>query len=280
VDSQVDVSARDTDYALGHEPGELKRLASQSDFWGDATLELLTRAGIASGMRVLDLGSGGGDVSFLAARVVGESGSVLGVDRSETAVGAATRRARELQLTNVSFQTAMLEDLSVEGRFDAVIGRLVLLYVADPAQLLARVARSLVPGGILAFLEMEITSAHQVPAVPSVKQAHDWLIEGLRRSGAKTDLGPQLWRVFRDAGLPEAQMFACTKMEAAPAIRTTVLLAETVRSLLPMLEASGVVKASELQIDSLAQRLQHALSDSQATLVMPTMVGTWTRLPK
>lgn len=280
MDSRVQAAAGDTDYVLGHEPGELQRLAVQSDYWGEATLELLTRAGIARGMRVLDLGSGGGDVAFLAARMVGEAGSVLGIDRSATALETARRRALEMKLSNVRFETAMLEDLRLEGRFDAVIGRLVLLYVAEPARLLARVAKGLTPGGILAFLEMEMNAAHQVPAVPAVKQAHDWLIEGFRRAGVWSDLGPQLWRAFRDAGLPQPQMFVRTRMEAAPAIESTNLLTETLRSLLPMMEASGVVKASELQIESLAQRLQRALSDAQATLIMPNMVGTWTRLPR
>jgi ubiquinone/menaquinone biosynthesis C-methylase UbiE len=280
MDSRMQVPVNETDYVLGHEPGELKRLAAQSDYWAEPTLELLTRAGIAPGMRVLDLGSGGGDVTFLAARMVGETGSVLGIDRSEAAVEAAARRSREMKLTNVRFETANLEDLNLEGRFDAVIGRLVLLYLTDPTCLLARVAKNLGPDGVLAFLEMEMDSAHSVPDVPAMRQVHDWLVEGFRRAGTKTELGPQLWRAFHDAGLPQPQMFAYATMEAAPAIAGTTLLAETLRSLVPMLEATDVVKASELQVDSLAQRLQRALSDAQATLVMPNMVGSWTRLSK
>jgi ubiquinone/menaquinone biosynthesis C-methylase UbiE len=280
MNSRVQAPPGDTDYALGHEPRELQRLAAQSNYWGEATLELLTRAGLAPGMRVLDLGSGGGDVALIAARLVGQTGSVLGIDRSAAAVETAGGRAREMKLDNVRFETGLLEDLRLEGRFDAVIGRLVLLYVAEPARLLANVAKSLAPEGILAFLEIEMESAHQVPAVPAVKQPHDWLIETFRRTGAKTNLGPQLWRVFRDAGLPQPQMFIRATIEAAPAIASTSLLTETVRSVLPMMEASGVVKASEVQIDSLGERMQRALADAQATMIMPNLVGAWTRLSK
>jgi ubiquinone/menaquinone biosynthesis C-methylase UbiE len=268
------------DYALGHDARELRRLAAQSDYWGEETLELLTRAGLARGMRVLDLGSGGGDVSFLAARMVGETGSVLGVDRAAPAVEAATRRAAEMHLTNVRFQTAELDELRPEGRFDAVIGRLVLLYVPDPARVLANATRSLAPGGIVAFLEMDMDSGHTVPLVAAVQQLHDWMVEGFRRSGTKVDLGPQLWRVFRDAGLPHAQMFMRAKIEAAPALGGTRLLAETMRSLLPKMEATGVVKPGELEIDTLAERMQRALSDAGSTLIMPSLVGAWTRLPQ
>ena len=55
------------DYVLGHGQRELQRLAFQAQYWGEATLELLQRAGVTTGMRVLDIGCGAGDVSLLAA---------------------------------------------------------------------------------------------------------------------------------------------------------------------------------------------------------------------
>ena len=92
------------DYVLGHAPSELQRLMAQSQFWGEQTLEVLVRAGISRGMRVLDLGTGAGDVALLAASLVGETGSVLGIDRAEASVDAATRRAGEMGVMNVRFQ--------------------------------------------------------------------------------------------------------------------------------------------------------------------------------
>jgi cyclopropane fatty-acyl-phospholipid synthase-like methyltransferase len=80
-------------YVLGHSEDELRRLALQAAFWGELTEEVLRRAGIRAGMHVLDIGSGAGDVAILAARLVGPSGSVLGIDRSQDAVGRASARA-------------------------------------------------------------------------------------------------------------------------------------------------------------------------------------------
>jgi SAM-dependent methyltransferase len=80
-------------YILGHDRDELDRLIDQARFFGDLTEEVLRRAGVGPGMRVLDLGCGTGDVSFLAARLVGPTGAVLGVDRSPEAVAVAERRA-------------------------------------------------------------------------------------------------------------------------------------------------------------------------------------------
>ena len=73
-------------YVLGHSDPELNRLAMQSAFWGELTEEVFRRAGIGVGMHVLDIGSGAGDVAFLAARLVGPTGSVLSIDRSEDAI--------------------------------------------------------------------------------------------------------------------------------------------------------------------------------------------------
>ena len=59
-------------YALGHSDGELERLSVQSRFVEPITRQFLQEAGISTGMRVLDVGSGAGDVAFLAADLVGE----------------------------------------------------------------------------------------------------------------------------------------------------------------------------------------------------------------
>jgi len=78
-------------YALGHSEQELQRLSHQGQVFGAFTHQLFEEAGISQGMRVLDVGSGSGDVAFLAADLVGPSGEVVGVDRERTAVDWAIR---------------------------------------------------------------------------------------------------------------------------------------------------------------------------------------------
>jgi SAM-dependent methyltransferase len=68
-----------------------------------ATRMLLQAAGIGSGMRVLDLGSGTGDVAFVAAELVGPAGEVVGIDSSPEAVATAKARAQQRALGNVRF---------------------------------------------------------------------------------------------------------------------------------------------------------------------------------
>src|SRR5215467_6260293 len=143
---------------LGHSDPELRRLAMQAAFWGELTEEVFQRAGIGAGMHVLDIGSGAGDVAFLAAKMVGPSGSVLGIDRSADAVKRASARAAELGLSWCHFSVAGVEAFETEQRFDAVVGRLVLMYLNDPARTLRSLTRRLRPGGIVAFHEVVLNS--------------------------------------------------------------------------------------------------------------------------
>src|SRR6266436_1626460 len=133
---------------------ELRRLAMQSAFWGELTEEVLRRAGIGAGMHVLDIDSGAGDVAILATRLIGPSGSVLGIDRSEDAVKRASARAAADGLSWCRFSVADVEAFETDQRFDAVVGRLVLMYVNDPARTPRSLVRHLTPGGIVAFHEI------------------------------------------------------------------------------------------------------------------------------
>jgi len=267
------------EYVLGHSQRELRRLSLQAEFWGDATLELLQRAGLAAGMRVLDLGCGPGDVTLLAARVVGPSGTVVGVDRSAEAIETARRRAAAANVTNVDFQLASIEGFLDAKPFDAMIGRFVLTYFSDPATILQRLVPLVKPGGIVAFLEMDLVAARSVPPVELVDTVVGWLRDTFVRGGVHIDLAARVWRVFEQAGLTQASMFARQNVEASPPAIASRYIAETVRSLLPMMERLGVATAEQVDIETLAERLQQAAAEQHATVLSPLAVGTWSRVP-
>ena len=76
-------------YLLGSAPRELQRLIRQSQIINPVTERLLRQTAVKQGMRVLDVGCGAGDVSLLAAELVGASGSIIGIDRSPEAIAMA-----------------------------------------------------------------------------------------------------------------------------------------------------------------------------------------------
>src|SRR5687768_6656638 len=140
-------------YVLGHSKQELERLARQAMLIDPITRRGFLKAGLAPGMRVLDVGSGVGDVAFLAASLVGSTGEVVGTDRVALALETARSRASALGFSNVSFVEGDPTSLTFDQPFDAVVGRYVLMFQADSVALLHGVARHAKPGGIVAFHE-------------------------------------------------------------------------------------------------------------------------------
>src|SRR4051812_3652816 len=166
-------------YQLGDSEAELARLKRQGRVLAPATQILLRAAGLQAGMRVLDLGSGVGDVSLLAADIVGPTGSVLGVDQSPDAVAKATARAP----SNVRFVVGDIHEPAGGGPFDAVIGRLVLMYVLDPAAVLRAQASVLREGGLVIPIEFDLPKARALPSSPLAETALGWLNAAFSRAG-------------------------------------------------------------------------------------------------
>ncbi len=135
------------------------RAASGWDKW-DAKLNerigfgnhlLLGFAQLRRGQRVLDLGSGTGYPSLVAAQVVGKDGHVLGLDLAENMVAVAKRRAQEAGFTHVEFRTADVCALpEKDASYDAVISRFCMMFLPRIPEALKEIARVLKPGGYFA----------------------------------------------------------------------------------------------------------------------------------
>lgn len=267
------------DYPLGYSEQEARRLADQGALLEGLTEDLLRRAGLAHGMRVLDIGCGVGDVSLLAARIVGKGGTVLGVDRASSSVETARQRVAALGVTNVRFAEADVIAFEPDGKFDAIVGRLVLLYLPDPATVLRRLSRQLRPGGIITFQEYDMSQAAQVPPSELFMKVRRWLLEAFSAGGAELDMGTKLYTTFLRAELPHPNMVAATQVVCGPTSIGYEYLVRVLRSLLPLVERSGVADAAEIGIDTLAARLHDDAVANERVAFLPRVVGAWARLP-
>lgn len=279
---------KDPQYALSaSSTHEHERLARQADWYGPFTRRLLRRAGIGPGMRVLDVGCGPGDVSFLLSELVGGKGSVVGIERDEHALAAARARAEQSQITNVRFTHGDFRDVQLsDGPFDALVGRLVLMYQGDPAAAIASAARHLRPGGVAAFAEMCIEVGSVTPErifvswprTPASEQASRWIHDVSIELGTQLNMGLRLPEMFADAGLlPNPQLDAETAVASGEeAIERMV---DLVRSLLPGMLATGVITEPQAQIDSLAERLRAGTGPAGRIVLWPTVIGAFATKP-
>ncbi len=116
-------------YLFGHSEEETRRLLLQGRLFNPYTRRLLEDAGITSGMKVLDVGSGAGDVALLAAELVGPRGTVVGAHSNPLILETARQRVRAAGLENTSFVSTDISRLALDEDFDAVVGRCVLFFL-------------------------------------------------------------------------------------------------------------------------------------------------------
>jgi SAM-dependent methyltransferase len=276
---EIEASNARVEYALGHSSRELDRLSFQGNLLAPYTHQLLIEAGLTAGMHVLDVGSGSGDVSFLAAELVGSSGRVLGVDRSPAAVERARARALRQNRCNVDFEVGDPAAMHFDRPFDAIIGRFVLMYQDDPAASLRKMVRYLRDGGLVAFHELDSTACRSWPAVPIFDQAAWWLVEALRGSGARPELGLEMHSLFLDCGLPAPRMRTDTLISGEGDSPIYKLVAEAVRTLVPTLEKLNIASAAQVQIESLADRMRADVVAKRGVATSYGLVGAWARKP-
>jgi ubiquinone/menaquinone biosynthesis C-methylase UbiE len=283
TDASANKLARDRDvqvYALGHTTRELDRLSLQARMLEPPTRRLFLDAGLKPGMRVLDLGCGSGDVSLLAAEIVGPTGEVIGIDQAGAAIERASSRAAAQGLTHVRFTQSDVDTFRSDQLFDAIVGRLVLMYLPDPASALRRLSRVLRPGGILAFLEYDTEAARGIPEGPLLQRCREWYTAAFHASGADMCMGPRLYRTFVAAGLPTPSMRLEGAIGGGPDFFGYQLIAEVIRSMLPLLEKIGAATACEVDIDTLEERLREEFVRGGGVFIVPELIGAWARLPK
>jgi ubiquinone/menaquinone biosynthesis C-methylase UbiE len=275
-------SKRSHEYELGHTDRELRRLNTQAQLVDPMTRQFFTSAGIVAGMRVLDIGSGAGDVAFLAAELVGPSGEVVGTDRSPEAVKAAMAGAKARSLSNVSFRLGDPTALAFERPFDVIVGRYVLMFSPDPAAMLKGVASNLRPGGIIVFHESDFSAigVQRQPRSRTYDRCYAWILETFRKIGTNTQSGLGLYAAFVAAGLPPPTMALQALVGGGSSSQNGVdLVADLAITMAPVMEQMGVVAAKDLDVATLHSRMHAEVKANGSVVVGRYEVGAWSRLP-
>ena len=122
------------EYVLGRSEKESQRLVKQSVFMRPSTEHVFRKAGIADGMRVLDIGLRCRRCQLSGCGAGRPTGTVVGIDRDPGVLELARSEPKRAGLTNVTFEESELDPFTATHTFDAVVGRFVLMYQADPSR--------------------------------------------------------------------------------------------------------------------------------------------------
>jgi arsenite methyltransferase len=159
----------------------------------------VTLAGLQPGEIVVDLGSGGGLDCFLAARQVGESGRVIGIDMTPEMLERAQAAASRMQVENVEFRYGYMEDLPVEdSSTDVVISNCVINLAPDKLRVLREVFRILKAGGRVAVSDI-VLNGELPPELQKNPEAWSACISGAIQAAEYT-------RQLSEAGFVEIEV--------------------------------------------------------------------------
>jgi SAM-dependent methyltransferase len=140
-----------SDYVLGTGESELARLRLQHEAWGPICEHFLDRLHVDPGVAVLDLGCGPGFLLDSLHSRIGRRGSITALDESPAWMASLARHVGERGWTNVHLVVKRIQDADLgRARYDLIFARWVLSFLPDVPDLVARLARALKPGGVLA----------------------------------------------------------------------------------------------------------------------------------
>jgi SAM-dependent methyltransferase len=267
------------EYLPGHSDQEIERLQLQARCLEGLTRRLISECGVKPGMRVLDIGTGVGDVAQLVAEVVGSSGSVVGIDGAEKAVQASRHRAINAGLRHVEFVVATDQDLEKLGQFDAAIGRFVLMHQPDPAAMVRRAAAAVKSGGIVAFLEPAVhVGGSTLPEVELIRAVNESWKTFMTRALPSPDIAGRLIPCFLDAGLPEPRVLWESVVPGSDR-KWLDLLVKQYETFLPFMERLGVVDPRVGDPATLPDRILAAARAARAQATTSPFASAWAVRP-
>ncbi|HYZ67731.1 MAG TPA: methyltransferase domain-containing protein, partial [Mycobacterium sp.] len=214
---------------------------------------------------------------FVAARLVGPTGSVLGVDAAGDVVELARSRAADGGLSTVGFEQTTIADIAVD-EVDAVIGRLILMHLPDPVSALRQLATIVRPGGLIAFCEFDIGASRSFPDSPLARAVVRGIVDAFEAVGLDPTFGTTLHKLFRRAGLDEPRMTLAAPVGGASNIDLLAYVVEVWRLLFPVAEQLGLATDELADPGTLLPRLREEVAASDAIVVLPPMITAWTRV--
>lgn len=266
-------------YVLGHADAEVQRLLLQGRLYDDYTEHALRLAGLRPGMRVLDIGSGPGDVSFVAARLVGPTGTVLGVDAAPAMVELASARAAEKGLSTVHFMQSAVDAIALDEPVDAVVGRLILMHLPDPAATLRHLVSFVRPGGTIAFSENDITATRTIPDIPLFGRTVAAIVRAFETLGLSAQFGATLHTVFADAGLGTPKLIHYAPVGTAADTDILAYAAQVWRLVSPVAEQHGFAIDELADIDNFVPLVRDEVAAADALVVMAPLITAWVQVP-
>jgi ubiquinone/menaquinone biosynthesis C-methylase UbiE len=237
------------------------------------TVELAQRAGLRPGMRCLDLGCGGREVTFELASLAGPSGAIIGMDMDEVKLAFARETARVRGITNVEFRAANVNDWDEPGAYDFVYCRFLLQHLSQPAGLLRRMWSAVRPGGAIAVEDTDFDGFFCDPDNDGFEFHKQIYPRVLEHNGGDARIGRKLYRYFLQADIPDPGLHLVQSVDATGETKTLALL--TLQATAEAIVSAALASAGEV---SAAIEDLSAFTAAPDTIISgPRILQVWAR---
>ena len=222
---------------------------------------LLGTAGLRAGMRVLDLGCGGGAVTLKIAALVGAEGEVVGIDLDPSILRLVQQEADGSKLP-VTFRHLDAEELDEVAVYDFAYSRYLLSHLRQPERALEAMVRALRPGGLLAVEDVFFPGHICYPLNAAFDRYLELYQAVVRAKGADPQIGPRLMGMALDAGLSNVQVeLIVPTFREGEGKRVAQVTLEHIRE-----AVLGAELATSTEVDAVVTELK-AFADDERTLM-------------
>jgi ubiquinone/menaquinone biosynthesis C-methylase UbiE len=237
------------------------------------TANLLDRIGPIDGAVAIDVGCGGGDVTFDLAERVGPDGKVVGLDLDETKLVLAREEAKEQGIANASFHKADVGEPWPAGGARLVYARFILTHLPDPAVLLRRAKEALLPGGFILAEDIDFAGHFCDPPCPAFERYQQLYIAAARQRGADPFIGRRLARLLEAGGFAEVGVSLAQPVGRDGEAKR--LGSMTFAAVSPGIVAAGL--ATQAEVAGIQAELDAFTARPETTLSFPRIFQAWGR---
>jgi ubiquinone/menaquinone biosynthesis C-methylase UbiE len=249
------------------------RLAVLARALAPTTERHLDRAGSLAGLTAVDVGCGGGDVTFALARRVGPTGQVIGIDLDEEKLGWARAEARVQGLEHVRFEAVnVIQPWPVEG-VDLVYARFILTHLREPQAMLAQALAALRPGGRILVEDIDFPGHFASPECPAVDRFVELYMKLSRHRGGDPLIGRRLGSLLETAGYADVETALIQPFARQGGAKDIAIL--TFEAIAEGLVAEKFADARE--IAGITRELKDFAARPDTIISMPRIFQVWAR---
>jgi SAM-dependent methyltransferase len=237
------------------------------------TSALFDRLGVGAGLRCLDVGCGGGDVTLELARRAGPHGWVIGVDIDEAKLSLARQEAAVQGIANVEFRALDIRNAEADTGFDLVYARFLLTHLADPAGAIATFGRALRPGGLLIVEDIDFKGTFAWPETAAFRRYRELYYAVVHTRGGDPDIGPRLPILLADGGFAHVDMHVVQPI--AMQGEAKLINPITLENIADAIVQDGL--AAPQEIDALIHELHTFAADPRTVAGVARVIQVWGR---